>query len=61
MTLYTDRRAVQIDEADPLNPNSEFDVLVVRSDEVDEEDRLAIDGNYVVEWSNETFEVLTRR
>ncbi|MBK5266320.1 MAG: glycosyltransferase family 39 protein [Acidimicrobiia bacterium] len=61
MTLYTDRRAVQIDEADPLNPDSEFDVLVVRSDEVDEEDRLAIDGDYLVEWSNETFEVLTHR
>jgi hypothetical protein len=61
MTLYTDRRAVQIDETDPLNPGSEFDVLVVRRNEVDEEDRLTINRDYEVAWSNETFELLTRK
>ncbi len=61
MTLYTDRRAVQINEADPLNPGSEFDVLVVRRNEVDEEDRIAIDRDYEVVWSNETFELLTHK
>lgn len=61
MMLYTDRRAVQISEADPLNPGSEFDVLVVRRDEVDEEDRIVIDRDYEVGWSNETFELLTRK
>ncbi len=61
MTLYTDRRAVQINEADPLNPGSEFDVLVVRRSEIDDEDRVAIDQDFIVEWSNETFELLTRK
>lgn len=61
MMLYTDRRAVQIKESDPLNPGSEFDVLVVRRNEVEEEDRLAIDQAFVVEWSNETFELMTRK
>ena len=61
MMLYTDRRAVQINEADPLNPGSEFDVLVVRRTEVDEEDRVAIDRDYEIGWSNETFELLTRK
>ncbi len=61
MMLYTDRRAVQINEADPLNPGSEFDVLVVRRNEVDGDDRLAFDRDYSVGWSNETFELLTRK
>ncbi len=61
MMLYADRRAVQINEADPLNPGSEFDVLVVRRNEVDDEVRLVIDRDYEVGWSNETFELLTRK
>lgn len=58
MTLYTDRRSVQIEEADPLNPGSQFDVLVLRSDETSEEDRLDIAKDYDIVWFNETFEVL---
>lgn len=61
MMLYTDRRAVQVAEADPLNPGSQFDVLVVRRSEVDEQDRLAIDRDFEVGWSNETFELLIRK
>lgn len=59
MTLFTDRRSVQVGEPDPLNPGSQFDILVLRIDEVPEEDRADIDEDYEVTWSNETFELLT--
>ncbi len=59
MTLYTDRRSVQVKEADPLNPGSQFDLLVLRTDEVPEELRAEIDDDYEVTWFNQTFELLT--
>jgi hypothetical protein len=60
MTLYTDRRAVQVKEADPFNPESQFDALVVRIDELSDDDRAELDRSFDVEWSNETFKLVRR-
>ncbi len=61
MTLYTDRRSVQIAETDPLNPIPQFDLLVLRTDKIPDEDRVDIDKDYEVVWFNETFELLDPR
>lgn len=58
MTLYTNRRSVQIHEADPLNPGSQFDVLVLRTDEIPVEYRSDIEKGYDVVWFNEDFVLL---
>ncbi len=58
MTLYTERRAVQIDERHPFDPASEFDVVVVRSAELSADDQLVARDEFDQIWTNGAYQIL---